>query len=53
MKNNITINLFNTLQDPTNGLDELLLELVDASQVINQNFSTKEVISCSTSNLYI
>ncbi|MEH2070850.1 MAG: filamentous hemagglutinin N-terminal domain-containing protein [Nostoc sp.] len=31
----------NTLQDPTNGLEELPLEVVDASQLINQNFCAK------------
>ncbi|MEH2137648.1 two-partner secretion domain-containing protein [Nostoc sp.] len=31
----------NTLQDPTNGLEELPLGVVDASQLINQNFCAK------------
>ncbi|MEH1924324.1 two-partner secretion domain-containing protein [Nostoc sp.] len=31
----------NTLQDPTNGLVKLPLEVVDASQLINQNFCAK------------
>ncbi|MFN6558721.1 MAG: filamentous hemagglutinin N-terminal domain-containing protein [Nostoc sp. ChiSLP01] len=38
---NGTVQLNTPQQDPTNGLEELPLEVVDASQLINQNFCAK------------